>query len=178
LRRGKHLHNEALAVEWSFLPETVCKYRFGRVELLPIKKTKEAFARYLGKYLSKAFSLIPPGRKNRLIRFSCGIGRRFCMRFSINSLGNLIYRTRLKIAGAMLGFMDNGLFADCFGPRWNFYLRDIIGSIPIPLVFWNGSFESGMAAKTLADYAADPFPCLGRETKKNDRRISDDVAKV
>ena len=50
LRRGKHLRNEALATEWKALRETACKYRFGRVELLPIKKTKEAFARYLGKY--------------------------------------------------------------------------------------------------------------------------------
>jgi len=67
LRRGKHLRNEALAAEWKFLRETACKYRFGRVELLPVKKSKEAFARYLGKYLTKTFNLIPPGRKNRLV---------------------------------------------------------------------------------------------------------------
>lgn len=166
LRRGNHLRNEALAAEWKFLRETACKYRFGRVELLPIKKTEEAFARYLGKYLTKTFNLIPPGRKNRLIRYSRGIGRHFCMRFSINSLGNLLYRTRLKMAGAMLNFKDYGLFADIFGPRWNYYLRDIVASIPIPLVFGKGSFESGVAAKMLAEYAADPFPYLGPETKK------------
>jgi len=58
LRRGKHLRNEALAAEWRALREVSCKYRFGRVELLPIKKTKEAFARYLGKYLTKTFNQI------------------------------------------------------------------------------------------------------------------------
>ena len=140
MRRGKHLRNEALAAEWRALRETVCKYRFGRVELLPIKKTKEAFARYLGKYLTKTFNLIPPGRRHRLIRYSRGIGRHFPMRFSIYSLGNLLYRTRLKMAAAMLNFRDYGLFADCFGPRWNYYLRDIIASIPIPLAIWQRRF--------------------------------------
>lgn len=70
------------------------------------------------------------------------------------------------MAGAMLNFKDYGLFADIFGPRWNYYLRDIVASIPIPLVFGKGSFESGVAAKMLAEYAADPFPYLGPETKK------------
>jgi hypothetical protein len=166
LRRGKHLRNEALAAEWKALRETACKYRFGRVELLPIKKTKEAFARYLGKYLTKTFHLIPPGRRHRLIRYSRGIGRHFAMRFSINSLGNLLYRTRLRMAAAMLDFRDYGLFADCFGPRWNYYLRDIIASIPIPLRFGKGEFESGMAAKRLALYVADPLAFLEAESKQ------------
>ena len=38
MRRGKHLRNEALAAEWRMLREIACKYRFGRIELLPIKK--------------------------------------------------------------------------------------------------------------------------------------------
>jgi hypothetical protein len=165
-RRGKHLRNEVLAAEWKWLRETACKYRFGRIELLPIKRTKEAFARYLGKYLAKTFSLIPPGRKHRLIRFSRGVGSHFSMRFSIYGLGNLLYRTRLKIAAAMLDFRDYGLFADCFGPRWNYYLRDIIAGIPIPLVFGKGCFESGVAARSLAEYTKDPWPCLGPESKE------------
>ena len=166
LRRGKHLRNEALAAEWKALRETACKYRFGRVELLPIKKTKEAFARYLGKYLTKTFHLIPPGRRHRLIRYSRGIGRHFAMRFSINSLGNLLYRTRLRLAAAMLDFRDYGLFADCFGPRWHYYLRDIIASIPMPLRFGKGEFESGVAAKRLALYVADPLVFLEAESKQ------------
>jgi len=166
LRRGKHLRNEALAAEWKALRATACKCRFGRVELLPIKKTKEAFARYLGKYLTKTFNLIEPGRKNRLVRYSRGIGWHLTIRFSINSLGNLLYRTRLKMAAAMLNFKDYSFFADFFGPRWNYYLRDIIAGIPIPLVFGKGSFETGVAAKLLAQYAADPLPYLDPESKK------------
>jgi hypothetical protein len=166
MRRGKNLRNEALAAEWRALRVTACKYRFGRVELLPIKKTKEAFARYLGKYLTKTFNLIEPGRKHRLVRYSRGIGRHLSICFSIRGLGNLLYRTRLKMAAAMLNFKDYGYFADFFGPRWNYYLRDIIAGIPIPLVFGKGNFETGVAAKLLAAYAADPVPYLDVETKK------------
>ena len=43
-------------------------------------------------------------------------------------MSNLFYRTRLRMAAAMLDFRDYGLFADCFGPRWNYCLRDIIAS--------------------------------------------------
>ena len=166
LRKGKHLRNEALAAEWKALRETTCKYRFGRAELLPIKKTKEAFSRYLGKYLTKTFNLVPAGRRYRLIRFSRGVGRHFSMRFSIVGLGNLIYRTRLKMAASALWFQDYGDFAEYFGARWNYYLRDLIAGIPVPLVFGKGDFKTGLAAKLLTLFAEDPLPFLDSELKK------------
>lgn len=126
MRRGKHLRNEALAAEWRMLREIACKYRFGRIELLPIRKTGEALARYLANYLSKSFKLIPPGKKHRLVRLSRGVSRQFSMSFSILSLGNLIYRTRLKMAAAMLHFESYEDFADYFGPRWNYYLGALL----------------------------------------------------
>ncbi|HTQ49740.1 MAG TPA: hypothetical protein VMJ12_03445, partial [Candidatus Acidoferrales bacterium] len=85
MRRGKRLRNEALAAEWRELRQVCCQYRFGRVELLPVKKTGPALARYLAGYLSKSFQLVPPGRKHRLVRYSRGISRGFSMRFSVNS---------------------------------------------------------------------------------------------
>jgi len=166
MRRGKHLRNEALAAEWWELRLVCCKYRFGRVELLPVKKTGAALARYLGGYLSKSFGLIPAGRKHRLVRYSRGISRFFSMRFSIVGLGNLIYRTRLKLAASMLHFEDYGDFADYFGPRWNYYLRDIIAEIPVPMVFGKYDFERGIAAKILNDFAENPFPYLDEAGKK------------
>jgi hypothetical protein len=70
------------------------------------------------------------------------------------------------MAAAILNFRDYSFFADFFGPRWNYYLRNIIASIPILLVFAKVNFESGVAAKFLAQYAADPLPYLDPETKK------------
>ena len=167
MRRGKHLRNEALAAEWQMLRETCCKYRFGRVELLPIKKTGAAVARYVAGYLSKSFGLVPAGRKNRLVRFSRSLSQRFTMRFSPHTLGNLLHRTRLKLAASMLHFQEYGDFADYFGSRWHYYLGEIIASIPVPLVFGKGQFESGVAAMMLREFAQDPFPYLDEAGKKN-----------
>jgi hypothetical protein len=166
MRRGKHLRNEALAAEWKSLRVICCKYRFGRVELLPVKKSAEAVANYLGDYLTKTYILIPPGQRRRLVRFSKCINQAILNKFSIHSLGQLIYRTRLKMAASMLYFNDYGDFADYFGARWNYYLRDIIASIPIPMRFAKGQFESGVAAKLLNDFAENPLPYLDEASRK------------
>jgi hypothetical protein len=172
MRRGKHLRNEALAAEWRMLREIACKYRFGRIELLPIKKTGEALARYLANYLSKSFKVIQPGKKHRLVRLSRGVSRQFSMIFSIWSLGNLIYRTRLKMTARMLHFGDYGDFADYFGPRWNYYIGDLIAAIPVPMRFDKGDFESGVAVKILNDFAANPSPYLDEAGKEKLKTVN------
>jgi hypothetical protein len=88
------------------------------------------------------------------------------MRFSPHTLGNLIHRTRLKLAASMLHFQQYGDFADYFGSRWHYYLGAIIAAIPVPLVFGKGQFESGVAAKVLREFAQDPFPYLDEAEKK------------
>jgi len=88
------------------------------------------------------------------------------MTFSIWNLGNLIYRTRLKMAAAMLHFRDYEDFANFFGPRWHYYLGDLIAAIPVPMVFAKGDFERGIAAKILNDFAENPTPYLDEETNK------------
>jgi hypothetical protein len=45
--------NKALRGEWSFWRDVAKKYNFGRTELLPIRKSGEAVAAYMSKYLSK-----------------------------------------------------------------------------------------------------------------------------
>jgi hypothetical protein len=159
-RRGKHLRNEALALEWKTLRQVCRKYRFGRVELLPVRKTAQAVGRYLGGYLVKTYEALPAGERHRLIRFSSGINGAISNKFSIWSLGNLIYRTRLKIVADMVGFQDYGDFADYFGPRWHFRLKNIIRWVPMPFRFLKGDFESGLALRTLRAYAQAPKLCL------------------
>ena len=172
MRRGKHLRNEALAAEWRMLRENACKYRFGRIELLPVKKTGEALARYLAAYLSKSFKVIPSGKRHRLIRLSRGLSKQINMKFSPWTLGNLIYRTRLKMAAEMLHFEDYADFANFFGPRWNYYLGDLIAAIPVPMVFAKGDFERGIAAKILNDFTENPIPYLDEETKTKLRAVN------
>ena len=57
-------------------------------------------------------------------------------------------------------------FEDYLGPRWHCYLGDIIAKIPVPLLFAKGEFESGLAAKRLNEYVADPYPYLDEAARK------------
>ncbi len=166
MRRGKHLRNEALAKEWRELRQIACKYRFGRIELLPVKKTGEALARYLADYLSKSFRLVPAGKKSRLVRLSRSVSKAVNMKFSPVTLGNLIYRTRLKITADILHLDDYGGFADFLGSRWNYYLGDLIAAIPVPMKFAKGDFECGVAVNILNDYTENPLPYLDEDGKK------------
>jgi hypothetical protein len=175
MRRGRHLRNEALAAEWESLLLVCFKYRFGRPQLLPIRKTGSALARYVASYLGKSWGRVPSGRRSRLVRYSRSLSGSFSMRFSPNTLGNLIHRTRLKLAASMLDFREYGDFADYFGSRWHYYLGAIIASIPVPFVFDKGQFKSGLATKVLTDYAADPFPFLDETTRKKMKAAHSDL---
>ena len=166
MRRGKHLRNEALAAEWKALREVSCKYRFGRVELLPVKKSAKAVGFYLGDYLVKTYNMIPSRRRCRLVRFSRNINRAISSKFSIHGIGQLIYRTRLKIAARMLDFQEYGDFAEYFGSHWNYLLRKTIAWIPVPFHFQKGALESGFASTVLAGYAENPQLCLGKRGKE------------
>jgi hypothetical protein len=147
------------------LREVSCQYRFGRVELLPVKKTAQAVGFYLGDYLVKTYNLIPPGQRCRLVRFSRRINRSISTKFSIHGLGQLIYRTRLKMAAGMLNFKEYEDFAEYFGPRWNFYLKNAMAWIPIPFRFQKDAFKSGFAGIVLADYAESPEKYLDERGK-------------
>lgn len=57
-------------------------------------------------------------------------------------------------------------FEDYLGPQWHCYLGDINATIPVPLVFAKGKFESGVAAKRLNEYAANPCPYLDAAAQK------------
>jgi hypothetical protein len=101
-----------------------------------------------------------------LVRFSRRINQAISTKFSIHGLGQLIYRTRLKIAAQMLGFTEYGDFADYFGPRWNYLLKNDIAWVPVPFHFLKGDFESGVASVVLAEYAEQPEKYLDARGKK------------
>ncbi|HEX3718584.1 MAG TPA: hypothetical protein VH595_11505 [Verrucomicrobiae bacterium] len=178
VRNRKQLRSKVLAAEWTELRKICCEYHFGRSQLLPIRKNGEALACYVAGYLSKSLGKVPVGRKSRLVRFSRNLSRNISLRFSPNTLGNLIHRTRLKLAASMLHFDGFDDFEDYFGARWHYFLGGIIATIPVPFVFVKGQFESGIAAKLLNEFAANPYPYLDEAArKKMDTAQSDLVRK-
>ena len=63
----------ALWAEWAMWRKTAPKYGFGRIELLPVKSSTEAIAKYVGKYISKHMEVRTADDKGvRLVRYSRG----------------------------------------------------------------------------------------------------------
>ncbi len=72
-RRYKDGANTFLRTEWAFWRKTSKKYGFGRTELLPVRKTGEALAAYVAKYISKGFAFRQSQDKGaRLVSYSKG----------------------------------------------------------------------------------------------------------
>jgi len=132
----------ALRSEWAFWRNTAKRYGFGRSELLPVKKTGEALASYVAKYISKGFSYRRDEDKGaRLVSYSknsrvCGsrlsfVGGRShewrlrCKLF----LDNLYYRYYNQ--ALLEGILPPEPFSyddmpSLFGTRWAWRLRDRI----------------------------------------------------
>lgn len=70
------------------------------------------------------------------------------------------------MAAGMLNFTDYGDYADYFGPRWHYYIGEIIAGIPIPFKFGKSDFEKGVAIKILNEYAENPNAYLDEAGRK------------
>jgi hypothetical protein len=132
----------ALRSEWAFWRNTAKRYGFGRSELLPVKKTGEALASYVAKYISKGFSYRRQDDKGaRLVSYSKG--SRVCgSRFSFVGGKVKEWRLRCRLFLDHLYFRyynqailegiappDPFTYADMpslFGKRWAWRLRDKI----------------------------------------------------
>ena len=106
-RRYKDGANTALRTEWAFWRSTSKKYGFGRTEILPVKKTGEALAAYVAKYISKGFAFRQSRDKGaRLVSYSQGA--RVCgSRFAFYSPLATAWRQKV----AMWAASYDGVFA-------------------------------------------------------------------
>lgn len=123
--------------EWLFWRKTARNYRFGRTELLPIKSTSEAIAKYVGKYIGKHIESRKPEDKGvNLVRYTNG-ARAGTTRFMFNSSGSFEWRRKLKIFAQIVQEnhperVVNSLsdLSEVLGPKWAYHHRDYILSLP------------------------------------------------
>ncbi len=73
--------NTALREQWAFWRNMAKKYKFGRTELLPIRKSGEAVAAYMAKYLTKG-ERMADDKGARLVSYSSKVLRVCTQRFS------------------------------------------------------------------------------------------------
>lgn len=127
----------ALRSEWAFWRKTAPLYGFGRTELLPIKSSTEAIAKYVGKYIAKhieARNLEDKGA--RLVRYSQG-ARAGTTRFQFQSLGSAHWRRKVAIFAQIVQTLNPDVrvseLADLsivLGKRWAYHHRDFILALP------------------------------------------------
>ena len=141
-RRYKDGANTALRAEWAFWRNTAKNYGFGRTELLPVRKTGEALAAYVAKYISKGFAYRQQRDKGARLYSVIGGSRVCSSRFSFFSLKSYLWRQKVamwaaswsaslaKVAQSVNQSPIDALTYDdlpiLFGKRWAWRCRDDI----------------------------------------------------
>jgi hypothetical protein len=101
---------------WKDLRETAPVYGFGRTELLPLKHSGEACARYVTGYLAGAFSSEKPVGQEKHRLFGVWGGVRFVYR-RFTFLSSRIIQKRKQWLAEMLELPDETWIAKSLGPR-------------------------------------------------------------
>lgn len=124
--------NQALRDEWQFWRATSKEYRFGRVELLPVKTCAEAMARYCGKYLTKDNGK-RQGRDKGVRRVEYQRSRTATMRWAWNNPGGWAWRRKVEAWAAGMGLNDYAQLSEKLGPRWAYDNKEsIMRAEPLP----------------------------------------------
>ena len=123
--------NPFLRNQWAKLREVLTRYGFGRHELLPIRKSEEAMARYIGKYISKGIpNRKPEHRGVRFVRYSRGF--RVCSsRFAWNTPRAYLWRHKVAILAEKFGITTMEEATKQWGQRWAYKYATLIQSIKL-----------------------------------------------
>lgn len=126
-----------LRSEWAFWRKTAPAYGFGRTELLPVKSTIEAMAKYVGKYISKHIEQRQAEDKGvRLVRYSRG-ARAGTTRFQFQSPGSQEWRRKVATFAQIVQdrhpetrITELKDLSRILGKRWAYHHRDFILQLP------------------------------------------------
>ena len=136
-RRDYSSASPELRHEWAFWRSTAPKYRFGRTELLSVKSSIEAMAKYVGKYIAKHIEARQTDNKGvRLVRYSKG-ARAGTTRFQFQSPGSQEWRRKLSTFAQIVQAQhpDEKVselkdLTRVLGKRWVYYYCDFILQLP------------------------------------------------
>lgn len=132
----------ALRAIWRDLHRVLRLYQFGRHELIPVRKSGAALARYVGGYIRKSMDFRPVEAKGaRLITYSKGFPRKVVGHaWAWNTDGSAMWRKKVSIFADLHRVKDLDGLKTRFGPRWAWWFRDVIESLnPLPCFSFTGS---------------------------------------
>lgn len=112
---------------WRLMRQRLPAYGFGRCELKPIRKTGEAVACYVAKYVEKnLFNRLPDDRRKKLVRYG-GFNRSHCRAADIAWRSDAAAKWRRNAAEiACIGGITHADVAHYVGPKWAWYFSAIM----------------------------------------------------
>jgi hypothetical protein len=154
----KAVNGDFLREQWKFWRGLKKRYRWlGRCEMLPIKSTAEAIARYTGGYIGKHMEhrrLEDKGVK--LVRYGKGM-RRAKSRLAFNSPKGWLWRQKLEAFALENGCCSMDALKKKFGKRWAYRCAPAIMAIPLLVRFGDqiidvGKFDARTAQELCMKY--------------------------
>ena len=137
-------NGDFLRGEWAFWRGLNRRYRWlGRCEMLPIRSTAEAVARYTGGYIAKHMQHRRPEDKGiNLVRY--GKGMHWARsRMAFNSPMCQLWRLRLKEFAHQVGCGSMDALKKKFGAKWAFRCAPAIQAIPLLVRLAGGIIDAG-----------------------------------
>lgn len=137
LPRGKRYPSAspALRAEWRFWRQTAPNYNFGRTEILPIRSSREAISKYIGKYLGKDLQNSTADDKGaRRISITSGV-RAGTIHFQLLNSSTRQWRQNVAKFAELVGrayHTDVRQFSDLtqkLGPRWAYLNATMINDL-------------------------------------------------
>ena len=116
---------------WDDLRASLEKYGFGKIhELVPIRKP-QAIALYVGGYIRKSMEMRPESAKGaRLVSYSKDFPRKIVGHaWAFHTPKYSLWRRKVAVFAGFHGVDGHDGLAKAFGPKWVFWLRDLIQSI-------------------------------------------------
>jgi hypothetical protein len=118
---------------WNDLRRVLPLYKFGRHELIPIRKNGAALARYVGGYIRKSMDFRPVEAKGaRLITYSKSFPRKVVGHaWGFHTPAKAIWRQKVARFAELHRVKDLAGMKARFGPRWAWWFKDLIESLNI-----------------------------------------------
>jgi hypothetical protein len=116
---------------WKELRERGEACGFGRIELLPLKHSGAACARYLTKYLSKSYSTEKSEGEEKCRLFGVWGGVRF-VHSQFSFVSSRILRRKKAWLADRLNIMDYDEFKQLYGPHWWHFLGPALREVILP----------------------------------------------
>lgn len=120
----------ALRSAWAYLREHLPSYGFGRAELTPIRKSGEAIASYVAKYVQKnLFNRTAEDRRKKLVRY-VGWNRTHTRAndFGWASPRAAAWRVNARNLAHLAG-AEHHTVSQAFGPRWAYTLTRVMNAV-------------------------------------------------